>query len=431
MNYTVGTRHQLNIVAKEAASRKSDTRIERDVADCFLFRECFPAISRLPDEVFHLGVERVVAVVIPTYVDVSIGSGCGPGEEVVLAIAKRIVIDAIDGGLPTAGVHDGHVDAWRGLEFPTFDLIGREGTVGGVAVNPATRGLGAGPAETPIGVVDPEEEGKRGNGVGVHHPVSTDQHGLIHVHHGVGEVVEENVRSATAVDDHVRELRVGEMSADKGRRREGQSGTRGMGLHDHRRALGDFFGAAVDAEVRSGEVAKQRVVDVRGAVGGRAGIVRGDERLIQSGVASEGWPDELAVAWLVVNGGREQVRIRPARKTLSQFDLGVEVLVVVDEIEDHIACDRGEVAVVRAVERYTRITLKCARKETRGGNAAPHHGVIRPGLAAIGGSVEELVVPVLAEVIGHDHVVVSVSGVNRPRPPLWARDSDLDLPDRF
>src|SRR3981081_3638346 len=152
MNYTVGTRHQLNIVAKETASRKSDTRIERDVADCFLFRECFPAINRLPDEVLHLGVERVVAVVIPTYVDVSIGSGCGPGEEVVLAIAKRIVIDAIDGGLPTAAAQDGDGGAWGGREFPTFDLIGREGRVGGVAVDPATRGLGAGPAETPIGV---------------------------------------------------------------------------------------------------------------------------------------------------------------------------------------------------------------------------------------------------------------------------------------
>src|SRR6516164_4346508 len=68
MHHAAGTQDQLRIVAKETTPRKADARIECSVTHSHLGREGLPTVRRLPDEILHLGVKGVVAIIIPTYV---------------------------------------------------------------------------------------------------------------------------------------------------------------------------------------------------------------------------------------------------------------------------------------------------------------------------------------------------------------------------
>ena len=69
MYYSVGSGHQLSIVAKETAAGKANARVKCSVADRHLLRECLTAIGGLTDEILHFAVKPIIAIIIPAHVD--------------------------------------------------------------------------------------------------------------------------------------------------------------------------------------------------------------------------------------------------------------------------------------------------------------------------------------------------------------------------
>ncbi len=81
MDYAIGSGGDLRIVSEETAQREADAGVEGGVTDWHLHWKGLPSISRLADEILHLGIERVVAIVIPTHIYRAIGFSCGPRKK--------------------------------------------------------------------------------------------------------------------------------------------------------------------------------------------------------------------------------------------------------------------------------------------------------------------------------------------------------------
>jgi hypothetical protein len=109
MHYAIRSGDQLGVIAKEAASWESNTRIEGDVTNRLLRGEGQSPVYGLPNEILHLGVERIVPIVIPADVDRAIGFGGGPGEEEIFPVVEPVVVNASDGGSARLCVYGGDV----------------------------------------------------------------------------------------------------------------------------------------------------------------------------------------------------------------------------------------------------------------------------------------------------------------------------------
>src|SRR6476660_6948814 len=96
MYYSIGTGDQLSIVAKETAARKANAGVKCSVADSHLLRKCVAAIGGFADEILHFGIKRVMAVIVPAHVDRAIRSRRRPGEEVIFAGVKGVIIDTVN-----------------------------------------------------------------------------------------------------------------------------------------------------------------------------------------------------------------------------------------------------------------------------------------------------------------------------------------------
>src|ERR1700737_1754728 len=97
----------MSIVAKETAARKADTGVKCSVADSHLRRECLAAVAGFTDEILHFGVKRVIAVILPACVDPGTRGRSRPSEEVIFAIIKGVIVDAVNRGCGGESVHDG------------------------------------------------------------------------------------------------------------------------------------------------------------------------------------------------------------------------------------------------------------------------------------------------------------------------------------
>src|SRR6516162_2408753 len=190
MDHAVGTRDQLRIVAKETTEGKADARIECSVTHSHLGREGLPTVRRLPDEILHLGVKGVVAIIIPTYVH-SAGRRRGPGKEVVLAVVKGVVVHAVNRRFSGESVHDSKIDAGSGLRTPPGNLIGRERTIGSINQDPASGGLRSNISERPVEIVQPVVNESR-HGAAGYYPPASRQGGLPHRRYRAGKVIEED-----------------------------------------------------------------------------------------------------------------------------------------------------------------------------------------------------------------------------------------------
>src|SRR6202047_306124 len=180
-----------------------------------LRRERLPAIGGLGYEIIHLRVERVAPVVIEADVYVACGCGCRPCEEVSLLIVENVVVHADDARSGGREVDRGEVDAWRRFALPAAHRICRKRAVSGETMDSASRRFRSIVPESPVEIYTPVE-GEAGDWCARNHPISADQRGLPHVNRReVREVIEEYVRRAAGVDDHVGELCVHQRSADK------------------------------------------------------------------------------------------------------------------------------------------------------------------------------------------------------------------------
>src|SRR5262249_16976116 len=88
----VGARYELSVVTEESATRKADAWIEGNIVNCLLRPERFSSISGFSYEIIHLDVEGIVAIVVPTDVNVTVGSGRRPPEEMVLLGVKSVIV---------------------------------------------------------------------------------------------------------------------------------------------------------------------------------------------------------------------------------------------------------------------------------------------------------------------------------------------------
>src|SRR5215469_1032050 len=89
---TVGAGYELSIVAEESATRKADARIEGNIVDGLLRRKRFSSIDGFSYEIIHLYIGGIVAIVVPTDVNVTVGRDRRPPEEMVLLGVKSVIV---------------------------------------------------------------------------------------------------------------------------------------------------------------------------------------------------------------------------------------------------------------------------------------------------------------------------------------------------
>src|ERR1700737_4345157 len=162
----------MSIVAKETAVRKADTGVKCSVADSHLLRECLAAVGGFTDEILPFGVKRAIAVIIPAHVYRATRRRSRPSEEVIFAIIKGVIVNTVNRGCVGQRVHDGKVNAGSALDFTTSKLTRREGAIGSITMDSASRGVCAEASEAPLDVVQSVEHESRDRFF-ANHPLAT------------------------------------------------------------------------------------------------------------------------------------------------------------------------------------------------------------------------------------------------------------------
>src|SRR5215469_682795 len=192
----VGAGYELSVVAEESATRKADAWIEGNIVNCLLRRERFSSIGGFSDEIIHLDIEGIVAIVVPTDVNVTVGSDRRPPEEMVLLGVKSVIVYPDNLRSDAGGcVYRGKVNAWAPFNFSAGHLIRRKRAVSGVLMNPASRRLCSGIPEAPIYVAQSVVD-EAHNRIRRYDPGTAEQRGFPYMdRRNVGEIIEKNVRS--------------------------------------------------------------------------------------------------------------------------------------------------------------------------------------------------------------------------------------------
>jgi len=137
MHHPIRSGNQLSIIAKKTAAREADAGIKCSVANSHLLGKRRAAVGGFTYEIFHLGLERIISVVVPAHVDRPVRPYRRPREKVMFAVPQRVIVDTMNGGCAGARVHDRNVDVGCTLGLPTGNLVCRERAIGRITMDTA------------------------------------------------------------------------------------------------------------------------------------------------------------------------------------------------------------------------------------------------------------------------------------------------------